>query len=150
MRGPVFTVGRLGCNLSIKDHSMPSTLCELKQAKVKDIIFLAFFWLKGQRTFAYYIILVQHGAPSVASLEITGNGFLVQVNGKCYQKSSCVHLRGGDEVIFSVSGRHAYVSFLEINRFPYVIYIIIFWPFVFSCFLRTFLNCCVDISTSQR
>ncbi|KAH0938868.1 hypothetical protein HID58_006329 [Brassica napus] len=83
MRGPVFTVGRLGCNLSIKDHSMPSTLCELKQAK--------------------------HGAPSVASLEITGNGFLVQVNGKCYQKSSCVHLRGGDEVIFSVSGRHAYI-----------------------------------------
>ncbi|RID75576.1 hypothetical protein BRARA_B02612 [Brassica rapa] len=83
MRGPVFTVGRLGCNLSIKDHSMPSTLCELKQAK--------------------------HGAPSVASLEITGNGFLVQVNGKCYQKSSCVHLRGGDEVIFTVSGRHAYI-----------------------------------------
>ncbi|KAL0684065.1 hypothetical protein Bca4012_050913 [Brassica carinata] len=83
MRGPVFTVGRLGCNLSIKDHSMPTTLCELKQAK--------------------------HGAPSVASLEITGNGFLVQVNGKCYHKSSCVHLRGGDEVIFSVSGRHAYI-----------------------------------------
>ncbi|CAG7894105.1 unnamed protein product [Brassica rapa] len=108
MRGPVFTVGRLGCNLSIKDHSMPSTLCELKQAKVKDI-FLPFFWLKEQRTFAYYIILVQHGAPSVASLEITGNGFLVQVNGNCYQKSSCVHLRGGDEVIFGVSGRHAYI-----------------------------------------
>ncbi|KAL0702691.1 hypothetical protein Bca4012_058813 [Brassica carinata] len=32
-----------------------------------------------------------------------------QVSGKCYQKSACVHLCGGDEVIFSVSGRHAYI-----------------------------------------
>ncbi|ESQ37911.1 hypothetical protein EUTSA_v10028366mg [Eutrema salsugineum] len=83
MRGPVFTVGRRGCDLSIKDQSMPSTLCELKQS--------------------------EHGGPSVASLEIIGSGLLVQVNGKCYQKSSCVHLRGGDEVIFSSSGRHAYI-----------------------------------------
>ncbi|KAL0845750.1 hypothetical protein Bca101_018996 [Brassica carinata] len=71
MRGPVFTVGRRGCDLSIKDQSMPSTLCEIKQS--------------------------DHGGPSVATLEITGNGVLVQVNGKCYQKSTCVHLRGGDE-----------------------------------------------------
>ncbi|KAL0802833.1 hypothetical protein Bca101_058009 [Brassica carinata] len=32
-----------------------------------------------------------------------------KVSGKCYQKSACVHLCGGDEVIFSVSGRHAYI-----------------------------------------
>ncbi|CAH8294468.1 unnamed protein product [Eruca vesicaria subsp. sativa] len=83
MRGPVFTVGRRGCDLSIKDQSMPSTLCEIKQS--------------------------DHGGPSVATLEITGNGVLVQVNGKCYQKSTCVHLRGGDEVIFTNFGRHAYI-----------------------------------------
>ncbi|WZZ11835.1 hypothetical protein YC2023_104924 [Brassica napus] len=83
MRGPVFTVGRRGCDLSIKDQSMPSTLCELKQA--------------------------ENGGPSVATLEITGNGVLVQVNGKCYQKGALVHLRGGDEVIFNISGRHAYI-----------------------------------------
>ncbi|CDY18018.1 BnaC03g30900D [Brassica napus] len=83
MRGPVFTVGRRGCDLSIKDQSMPSTLCELKQS--------------------------DYGGPSVATLEITGNGVLVQVNGKCYQKSTCVHLRGGDEVIFTNFGRHAYI-----------------------------------------
>ncbi|CAH8352523.1 unnamed protein product [Eruca vesicaria subsp. sativa] len=83
MRGPVFTVGRRGCDLSIKDQSMPSNLCELKQA--------------------------ENGGPSVATLEITGNGVLVQVNGKCYQKGALVHLRGGDEVIFNISGRHAYI-----------------------------------------
>ncbi|KAL1225140.1 ATPase family AAA domain-containing protein FIGL1 [Cardamine amara subsp. amara] len=83
MRSPVFTVGRRGCDLSIKDQSMPSTLCELKQS--------------------------EHGGPSVASLEIIGNGVLVQVNGKCYQKSTCVHLRGGDEVVFSISGKHSYI-----------------------------------------
>ncbi|XP_018456768.2 uncharacterized protein LOC108827784 isoform X2 [Raphanus sativus] len=83
MRGPVFTVGRRGCDLSIKDQSMPSTLCELKQA--------------------------ENGGPLVATLEITGNGVLVQVNGKCYQKGALVHLRGGDEVIFNISGRHAYI-----------------------------------------
>ncbi|CAN8237774.1 unnamed protein product [Cochlearia groenlandica] len=83
MRGPVFTVGRRGCDLSIKDQYMPSILCELKQS--------------------------EHGGTSVASLEILGNGVLVQVNGKCYQKSTCVHLRGGDEVVFSISGKHAYI-----------------------------------------
>ena len=59
-------------------------------------------------------MIMQHGGPSVATLEITGNGVLVQVNGKCYQKSTCVHLRGGDEVIFTNFGRHAYVSFMKL------------------------------------
>nr|VDD41387.1 unnamed protein product [Brassica oleracea] len=83
MRGPVFTVGRRGCDLSIKDQSMPSVLCELRQ--------------------------MEQGGPSVASLEIIGTGVLVQVNGKVYQKSTCVHLRGGDEVVFSNPGKHAYI-----------------------------------------
>ncbi|CAH8305318.1 unnamed protein product [Eruca vesicaria subsp. sativa] len=83
MRGPVFTVGRRGCDLSIKDQSMPSVLCELRQ--------------------------MEQGGPSVASLEIIGNGVLVHVNGKVYQKSTCVHLRGGDEVVFSTPGKHAYI-----------------------------------------
>ncbi|ESQ36643.1 hypothetical protein EUTSA_v10006579mg [Eutrema salsugineum] len=84
MRGSVFTVGRRGCDLCIKDQSMPSVLCELRQS--------------------------EHGGPSVASLEIIGNGVLVQVNGKIYQRSTCVHLRGGDEVVFSSTpGKHAYI-----------------------------------------
>ncbi|KAG7595622.1 AAA+ ATPase domain [Arabidopsis suecica] len=83
MRGSVFTVGRRGCDLCIRDHSMPNVLCELRQS--------------------------EHGGPSVASLEIIGNGVLVQVNGKIYQRSTCVHLRGGDEIIFSTPGKHAYI-----------------------------------------
>ncbi|RID49089.1 hypothetical protein BRARA_I05554 [Brassica rapa] len=83
MRGAVFTVGRRGCDLSIKDQSIPSVLCELSQS--------------------------EHGGPSVASLEIVGTGVLVQVNGKIYQRRACVHLRGGDEVVFSTLGKHAYI-----------------------------------------
>jgi hypothetical protein len=87
MRGSVFTVGRRACDLCIRDHSMPNVLCELRQS--------------------------EHGGPSVASLEIIGNGVLVQVNGKIYQRSTCVHLRGGDEIIFTTPGKHAYVSFYK-------------------------------------
>lgn len=55
--------------------------------------------------------VLQHGGTSVASLEIIGSGVLVQVNGKMYPRSTCVHLRGGDEVVFSNPGKHSYVSF---------------------------------------
>ncbi|KAL0884336.1 hypothetical protein Bca101_008317 [Brassica carinata] len=51
----------------------------------------------------------EHGGHSVASLEIVGNGVVVQVNGKIYQKSACVHLRGGDEVVFTTFEKHAYI-----------------------------------------
>lgn len=34
MRGSVFTVGRRGCDLCIRDHSMPNVLCELRQSEV--------------------------------------------------------------------------------------------------------------------
>lgn len=33
------------------------------------------------------------------------------MNGKSYLKNSIVPLTGGDEVVFSLSGKHAYVSF---------------------------------------
>ncbi|CAH2035895.1 unnamed protein product, partial [Thlaspi arvense] len=87
MRASVFTVGRRGCDLCIKDQSMPSVLCEMRQS--------------------------EHGGPSAASLEIIGSGVLVQVNGKIYPKGTCVHLRGGDEVVFSTPGKHAHVSFSD-------------------------------------
>ncbi|KAG2316641.1 hypothetical protein Bca52824_019763 [Brassica carinata] len=37
LRGPVFTVGRRGCDLSIKDQSMPSTLTEVIGSNSRDI-----------------------------------------------------------------------------------------------------------------
>lgn len=54
---------------------------------------------------------MQREGSSVALLEITGGKGVVQVNGKIYQKSSSVMLNGGDEVVFSSTGKHAYVSF---------------------------------------
>lgn len=33
------------------------------------------------------------------------------MNGKSIHKGSTVHLNGGDEVVFGLSGKHAYVSF---------------------------------------
>ncbi|XP_010542857.1 PREDICTED: uncharacterized protein LOC104815931 isoform X1 [Tarenaya hassleriana] len=84
MKSPVFTVGRRGCDLCIKDPSMPSTtLCELRQT--------------------------EQGDASAGSLEIMGNGGIVQVNGKNYERKANIHLRGGDELVFSPSGKHAYI-----------------------------------------
>jgi membrane protein implicated in regulation of membrane protease activity len=53
----------------------------------------------------------QHGGSSVALLEITGGKGVVQVNGKTYRRNARLILNGGDEVIFGISGKHAYVSF---------------------------------------
>lgn len=47
-------------------------------------------------------------------LEIVGRKGFVQVNGKSFERNSNVVLMGGDELIFSASGKHAYVSFLKI------------------------------------
>ncbi|XP_068310398.1 uncharacterized protein [Pyrus communis] len=46
---------------------------------------------------------------STAELEIIGGDSDVQVNEKTYQKDTKVILNGGDEVVFSLSGRHAYI-----------------------------------------
>lgn len=47
----------------------------------------------------------------------------VRVNGKTLDKDSDIVLTGGDEVVFSSTGRHAYVSFLlslqEVNWLYY-------------------------------
>lgn len=49
----------------------------------------------------------------VPLLETLGAKGVVRVNGKTIEKNSCVVLTGGDEVVFSSSGRHAYVSFFS-------------------------------------
>ncbi|KAL2238974.1 UNVERIFIED_CONTAM: ATPase family AAA domain-containing protein 1 [Sesamum indicum] len=48
------------------------------------------------------------GGESLTLLEITGKKGAVQVNGKIYSKDSTVPLNGGDEVVFSSTGKHAY------------------------------------------
>ncbi|CAL8178958.1 unnamed protein product [Prunus armeniaca] len=80
----VFTVGQSrDCNLCLKDPSISTTLCKLKHVKREG--------------------------SSAAELEITGGKGDVQVNEKIYQKDSKVVLSGGDEVVFSLSGKHAYI-----------------------------------------
>ncbi|KAM1583622.1 hypothetical protein ACFX10_031220 [Malus domestica] len=80
----VFTVGQSReCHLCIKDPSISTTLCKLKHVKREGL--------------------------STAELEIIGGNGDVQVNEKTYQKDTKVILNGGDEVVFSSSGRHAYI-----------------------------------------
>lgn len=54
---------------------------------------------------------MQRDGSSATMLEITGSKGAVQVNGKIYPRNTCVTLCGGDEVVFSTTGNHAYVSF---------------------------------------
>lgn len=54
----------------------------------------------------------QHGGASVTLLEISGNKGVVQVNGKTVDQN--VFLSGGDQVVFSSSGEHTYVSFCSL------------------------------------
>ncbi|XP_068310397.1 uncharacterized protein [Pyrus communis] len=80
----VFAVGQSReCHLCIKDPSISTTLCKLKHVKREGL--------------------------STAELEIIGGDSDVQVNEKTYQKDTKVILNGGDEVVFSLSGRHAYI-----------------------------------------
>lgn len=82
--GTLFTVGQSRqCNLWLKDPSVSTTLCKLRHIK--------------------------RGNSSVALLEITGGKGAVIVNGKIVQKNSSVILNGGDEVVFTSSGKHAYI-----------------------------------------
>ncbi|XP_062143427.1 uncharacterized protein LOC133851135 [Alnus glutinosa] len=79
-----FTVGQgRQCNLWLKDPSVSTNLCRLRH--------------------------IEREGSSVTLLEITGGKGAVQVNGKIYRKSSSVILSGGDEVVFSSSGKHAYI-----------------------------------------
>lgn len=84
MSGATFTVGQgRQCNLWLKDPSVSTNLCRLRH--------------------------IEREGSSVTLLEITGGKGSVQVNGKIYRKNSSVILSGGDELVFSSSGKHAYI-----------------------------------------
>ncbi|XP_059625690.1 uncharacterized protein LOC132268846 [Cornus florida] len=86
MSSPIFTVGQgRQCDLSLRDPSISKSLCNLRR------------------------IEPELGGSSVTLLEITGGKGAVQVNGKVYPKNSTIHLNEGDEVVFSSSGKHAYI-----------------------------------------
>ncbi|PKA58437.1 Katanin p60 ATPase-containing subunit A1 [Apostasia shenzhenica] len=80
----IFTVGQSrNCNLRLKDPSISTVLCKLKH--------------------------VEQDGSSVVSLEILGDKGIVQVNGKTLTQNTIVILSGGDEIVFSTSGKHAYI-----------------------------------------
>ncbi|KAL9435692.1 hypothetical protein AB3S75_021874 [Citrus x aurantiifolia] len=82
--GTVFTVGHnRQCDLYLKDPSISKNLCRLRR--------------------------IENGGPSGALLEITGGKGEVEVNGNVHPKDSHVVLRGGDELVFSPSGKHSYI-----------------------------------------
>ncbi|KDP28140.1 hypothetical protein JCGZ_13911 [Jatropha curcas] len=84
MRSTLFTVGQgRHCDLVINDPSVSTILCRLKQ--------------------------LENGAASAALLEVIGGKGAVQVNGKLLQKPGMVVINGGDELVFSSSGKHAYI-----------------------------------------
>ncbi|CAI9297175.1 unnamed protein product [Lactuca saligna] len=86
MNRSLFTVGQgRQCDLCIGDPSISKSLCSLRH------------------------IESERGGSSITLLEITGDKGAVKVNGKIYPKKSTVPLKAGDEVIFSSSGRHAYI-----------------------------------------
>ncbi|GMP87716.1 hypothetical protein CsSME_00039971 [Camellia sinensis var. sinensis] len=86
MSGPIFTVGQgRQCNLWLRDPSISKSLCNLRPTEL------------------------QRGGSPGTLLEIIGGKGAVQVNGKVYAKNSTIPLSGGDEVVFSSSGRHAYI-----------------------------------------
>ncbi|KAK4418146.1 ATPase family AAA domain-containing protein 1 [Sesamum alatum] len=85
MERPTFTVGQgRQCDLWVRDPTVSKSLCNLKHME-------------------------SEGGESLTLLEITGKKGAVQVNGKIYSKDSTVPLNGGDEVVFSSNGKHAYI-----------------------------------------
>lgn len=56
----------------------------------------------------------QREGASGALLEVVGRKGYVQVNGKTFERNSNIVITAGDEVIFSPSGKHAYVSFYNL------------------------------------
>ncbi|KAG6500667.1 hypothetical protein ZIOFF_040517 [Zingiber officinale] len=91
LSSPHFIVGQSPtCNLWLKDPSVSKTLCRLRHSQL--------------------------GGSSVAMLEIVGRKGVVQVNGKTFERNSNVVLMGGDELIFSASGKHAYIFQLLKNN----------------------------------
>lgn len=84
MHGTPFIVGQSrNCDLVLNDSSISGTLCKLKQ--------------------------IENGGTPAALLEVTGGKGAVQVNGKLLPKQCIKVIYGGDELIFSSSGKHAYI-----------------------------------------
>ncbi|KAL5701241.1 hypothetical protein ACHQM5_026601 [Ranunculus cassubicifolius] len=78
-----FTIGGRDCNLWLKGPSISNVLCKLKH--------------------------IERGGSSVVLLEVSGAKGVVQVNGTIIRRNTTLILRGGDEVIFSSTGKDAYI-----------------------------------------
>ncbi|KAG8663501.1 uncharacterized protein LOC110612481 isoform X4 [Manihot esculenta] len=90
VRGTPFTIGQnRTCDLVLNDPSISGTLCKLKQ--------------------------LENGGTSAALLEVTGGKGAVHVNGKLLQKPGVIMIKGGDEVVFGSSAKHAYI-FQQVNN----------------------------------
>lgn len=67
----------------------------------------------SQVVLCYYLLALmfnfQQGGQ--CELEVVGKKGMVQLNGRSISPGSKVRLTGGDEVIFSSCGKHAYVSY---------------------------------------
>ncbi|XP_078159905.1 uncharacterized protein LOC144555446 isoform X1 [Carex rostrata] len=82
--GSMFTVGYgRKCNLRLSNSSGGATICKLRQVD-------------------------RDGTPVVMLENVSSKGH-VRVNGKTLDKDSDIVLTGGDEVVFSSTGRHAYI-----------------------------------------
>ncbi|KAL5795587.1 hypothetical protein ACOSQ2_000407 [Xanthoceras sorbifolium] len=82
MCGSVFTVGHRQCDLNLKDLAVSKTLCRLRRGE---------------------------DGSSGAMLEVVGGKGFVEVNGNIHYKDSAIAIRGGDEMVFSPSGKHSYI-----------------------------------------
>uniref|UniRef100_A0A3B6JJF1 AAA+ ATPase domain-containing protein n=1 Tax=Triticum aestivum TaxID=4565 RepID=A0A3B6JJF1_WHEAT len=79
---PQFSVGQSKrCNLLLKDQSVSEILCKLRH--------------------------VEQGGP--CELEVIGDKGVVLLNGRAVNPGMKVPLTGGDEVVFSSCGKHAYI-----------------------------------------
>ncbi|KAF8377992.1 hypothetical protein HHK36_029325 [Tetracentron sinense] len=91
---PLFTIGsNRHCNFPLKDQTFSANLCKIKQTSIS-------------------IIVCGHGQRDgsvIAMLESTGSKGCVQVNGTMVKKNTTSALYSGDEVIFGLSGNHAYI-----------------------------------------
>ncbi|KAI3961209.1 hypothetical protein MKX01_035795 [Papaver californicum] len=87
MRESPFSVGQSQyCSLWLKDPCVSQVLCTLRR-----------------------ITHVEKKGSGTVLLEVSGVQGMVQVNGKIYHKDTSVVLQEGDELVFSSSGKHAYI-----------------------------------------
>lgn len=89
------------------------------------------------------------GGESVTLLEIIGKNGAVHVNGKAYFRDSTIPLNGGDEVVFSSSNKHAYVSYHNIILFYFCGVVIVVFLSYCSCWLAEHSNYCTCLFPSH-